>query len=126
MRRIRAGPSDLRSGGIARLKLLGQRDEANEKLYRTATGYAAESVAAVRTVAALNREDDVVKTFGATLPSSRSSVLVGTILHAVLSATSFFAVATVLWYGARQVSSGDVGIQQLFTCLSASVFAVSS
>ena len=88
--------------GFFRFWLLAQFQRRAKKSYETSASYACEATSAIRTVASLTREDDVLEHYRAALSSqakrSLESILKSSLLYAASQSLMFLCVALGFWY----------------------------
>ncbi|MGN6548850.1 MAG: ABC transporter transmembrane domain-containing protein [Pararhizobium sp.] len=96
----------------------------------TATAYAAETIAATRTVQAFNSEAAANARFGAAVEAafsaSRAAIRTRSILTGIAITLVFGSVVTVLWIGAHSVLAGTMSAGTLSQFLIYAVLAASS
>lgn len=87
--------------GFFRFWLLAQFQQRAKKAYEKSASYACEATSAIRTVASLTREDDVLKNYNDALNSqartSLKSVLKSSLLYAASQSLMFLCVALGFW-----------------------------
>jgi len=92
-----------------------------------ASAYAGEQIAAVRTMQAFTNEDVVTSRFARSVETAyqaaRSSILARALLTFVTIFIIFASVVAVLWFGSRDVLSGELSAGTLSQFLLYSVFA---
>ncbi|RVD83845.1 uncharacterized protein DFL_005619 [Arthrobotrys flagrans] len=115
------------ASGYVRIRLEYKLDEDTASRFASSAGIATEAVLAIRTVASLAIEDDILAKYEKSLRSiARTSVksLVQTMFWYSLSQSiSFLAMALGFWYGGRLISFGEYTSQQFYTVFIAVVFS---
>ncbi len=113
--------------GFVRIRLEMRLDAATATRFAASAGIAAEAVRAIRTVASLTLERDVLARYAAAQGAlGRTAVrsLVGTMAwYALSQSLSFLAMALGFWYGGRLLSFGIYSAQQFYTAFIAVLFA---
>ena len=103
-----------------------QNVETAKKAYEASASYACEATAAIRTVASLCREDDVLATYQGQLASqaraSFLSVLKSSFFYALSQALTFFCMALGFWYGGTLLGKHEYTIFQFFVCFSEVIY----
>ena len=88
------------------------RDKENEKAHRGSAQIACEAAGAIKTVAALTREDDCCRLYSESLDgplrNGRKAAFRTGLLYGLAQATTFWVIALVFWYGSRLVSTFDI------------------
>ncbi|KAK8194857.1 leptomycin B resistance protein pmd1 [Phyllosticta capitalensis] len=116
--------------GFFRLRVLSMAQERQETSYNDAAALASEACAAIRTVAALGRERDVLKQYRAAIQGpyeqSLKFTLTGNILLAFSLAITYFVYALAYWWGAKNVREGYYGELQFFIVLPGLLFSAQS
>ncbi|KAH6894643.1 P-loop containing nucleoside triphosphate hydrolase protein [Thelonectria olida] len=115
------------ASGYIRIRLEFKLDEAAASRFANSAGIASEAIMAIRTVASLTLEDEILARYEESLRSiARASVtsLVGSMFWYSLSQSmSFLAMALGFWYGGRLISFGEYTPQQFYTAFIAVIFA---
>ncbi len=87
--------------GFFRFWLLAQFQQRAKKAYESSASYACEATSAIRTVASLTREDDVLKTYVKSIETqnkvSMRSILKSSLLYAASQSLMFACVALGFW-----------------------------
>lgn len=88
--------------GFFRFWLLAQFQQRAKKSYESSASYACEATSAIRTVASLTREDDVLEHYRFALNSqarrSLNSILKSSLLYAASQSLMFLCIALGFWY----------------------------
>lgn len=97
------------------------KGQSNRQAHHASAQLACEAVAAIKTVAALGREEACLKLYSeslmGTLQEITRSALISNGLFAFTQAISFFIVALVFWYGSRLVADLEYSTRQFFVVL---------
>lgn len=116
--------------GFLRFWMLAQFQTRAKKAYESSASYACEATAAIRTVASLTREDDVLKHYHQSLvvqaKKSLKSILKSSALYASSQAFMFLCIALGFWYGGTLIASHEFTMLQFFICFSAIIFGAQS
>ena len=112
--------------GFLRFWILSQFSMRSRVAYRTSASYACEATAAIRTIASLTREDDVLETYEAMLDDQISKDLKSTVQSSLLfgfsNAGMLFASALGFWYGGTLISNHQISLQNFFISYAAVIF----
>lgn len=115
------------SAGYIRLRVVVLKDEKNKKWYAASANMASEAAGAVRTVAALTREDDVSRLYSQELETpfrtSNKVAIYSQALYAASQGMAFLVIALVFYIGALWIADGKYDTATFFTTLTATVFA---
>ncbi|KAF3932797.1 hypothetical protein ABW19_dt0207792 [Dactylella cylindrospora] len=115
------------ASGYVRIRLEFKLDNDTASRFANSAGVASEAVLAIRTVASLAIEDEILAKYEQSLRSiARTSVrsLVGTMFWYSLSQSiSFLAMALGFWYGGRLISFGEYNSQQFYIVFIAVIFS---
>ena len=116
--------------GFFRFYMLAHFQRRSKKAYADSATYASEAISAIRTVASLTREADVLSQYRAALASQQKASLVSILKSSLLYAASqsflFFAFALGFWYGATLLGKLEYNMFQFFLCFSAVIFGAQS
>ncbi|KAH6681549.1 P-loop containing nucleoside triphosphate hydrolase protein [Halenospora varia] len=116
--------------GFFRFWLLAQFQQRAKKSYEQSASYACEATSAIRTVASLTREHDVLQQYidalNAQSKRSLNSVLKSSLLYAASQSLMFACVALGFWYGGNQIADHKYSMFQFFVCFSAVIFGAQS
>ncbi|KAL1969025.1 hypothetical protein VTN77DRAFT_859 [Rasamsonia byssochlamydoides] len=116
--------------GFYRFWMLAQFQARAKKAYESSASYACEATSAIRTVASLTREEDVLATYRAQLQrqakASLISVLKSSLLYAASQGMSFFCMALGFWYGGTLLGHHEYTMFQFFVCFSEVIFGAQS
>lgn len=116
--------------GFFRFYILAHFQRRSKSAYANSASYASEAISAIRTVASLTREADVLNQYQASLATqqraSLKSVLKSSLLYAASQSFLFFAFALGFWYGATLLGKLEYTMFQFFLCFSAIIFGAQS
>lgn len=116
--------------GFFRFYMLAHFQRRSKRAYETSATFASEAISAIRTVASLTRETDVLRQYQVSLAiqqrSSLISVLKSSLLYAASQSFLFLAFALGFWYGGSLIAKGEYDMFQFFLCFSAVVFGAQS
>ena len=112
--------------GFVRLLLVVQKDVKVRQVHLATSQMACESAAAIRTVAALTREDDCLARYDAALDRAsmvaKKAAFFGNIFYAFSQSTSYFVISLGFWYGYQLLMRQEYTPSQFFTIFTAVVF----
>lgn len=116
--------------GFLRFWILAQFQARAKRAYESSASYACEATSAIRTVASLTREDDVLQHYRASLAvqakKSLHSVLRSSSLYAASQSLTFLCMALGFWYGGTLLGRMEYSIFQFFLCFAAIIFGTQS
>lgn len=116
--------------GFLRFHILAQFQTRSKKAYESSASYACEATSAIRTVASLTREKDVLDHYKQQLDAqaavSLKSILKSSTLYASSQSLTFLVMALGFWYGGTLLASQEYGLFQFFVCFSAIIFGSQS
>ncbi|EHK18823.1 uncharacterized protein TRIVIDRAFT_80699 [Trichoderma virens Gv29-8] len=116
--------------GFFRFWLLAHFQRRSKAAYAASATFASEAISAIRTVAALTREEDVLKLYHDSLVEqqrrSLRSVLKSSLLYAASQSFNFLVFALGFWYGGTLIGKGEYNLFQFFLCFMAIVFGAQS
>ena len=116
--------------GFFRFWVLQREENRAKSAYASSASYACEATSAIRTVASLTREQDVLKNYQVQLirQSKRSfrSVRKTSILYAASESLVLFVTALGFWYGGRLIGSGEYDLLTFFIVFAAIIFSAQS
>jgi ATP-binding cassette subfamily B (MDR/TAP) protein 1 len=102
------------------------KDQNNKASHEKSAHLACEAAGAIRTVAALTREDDCCDEYSQSLEEplrkSYRTLIFSNLLFAVSQGFMFFAIALVFWYGSRLVASQEFTTFSFFVGLMSTTF----
>jgi ATP-binding cassette subfamily B (MDR/TAP) protein 1 len=115
------------ASGWVRIHLEFKLDDDTASRFANSAGIAAEAVSAIRTVASLAMEKQILANYEDSLRSiAKTSVksLVRTMFwYALSQSISFLSMALGFWYGGRLISFGEYTSQQFYTVFIAVIFS---
>lgn len=116
--------------GFLRFYMLAKFQDRAKKAYEGSASYACEATAAIRTVASLTREDDVLEHYHQSLDAqgkkSLRSVLKSSTLYAASQSLMFLCNGLAFWYGGTLIASREYSQFQFFIVFSAIIFGAQS
>lgn len=116
--------------GFFRFWLLAHFQRRSKAAYASSATFASEAISAIRTVAALTREDDVLRMYHDSLAEqqrrSLRSVLKSSSLYAASQSLVFLIFALGFWYGGTLIGKGEYDLFQFFLCFMAIIFGAQS
>ncbi|TKW53458.1 Leptomycin B resistance protein pmd1 [Colletotrichum tanaceti] len=116
--------------GFFRFWMLAHFQRRSKTAYSNSASYASEAISAIRTVASLTREDDVIRQYQASLAAQQRSSLISILKSSLLFAASqsfmFLAFALGFWYGGTLIANREYDMFQFFVCFSAVIFGAQS
>lgn len=116
--------------GYLRFYMLAKFQERAKKAYEGSASYACEATAAIRTVASLTREDDVLSHYHQRLDEqakrSLRSVLKSSTLYASSQSLMFLCNGLAFWYGGTLIANREYSQFQFFIVFSAIIFGAQS
>jgi ATP-binding cassette subfamily B (MDR/TAP) protein 1 len=116
--------------GFWRFSILAKFQSRAKEAYESSASYACEATSAIRTVASLTREDDVLETYRAQLQAqtrkSIFSVARTSVLYAASQGLSFFCMALGFWYGGELFGKHQYTMFQFFLCFTEVIFGAQS
>ena len=97
------------------------KDQHSKKAHESAAQIACEAAGAIRTVAALTREDECCRSYSKSLEqplrnASRAAFWSG-LIYGLAQATTFWVLALIFWFGSRLVSTLEIGPFAFFVAL---------
>ncbi|KAF7535231.1 hypothetical protein G7054_g5537 [Neopestalotiopsis clavispora] len=116
--------------GFFRFYMLAHFQRRSKRAYEQSATFASEAISAIRTVASLTREDDVLRQYQTALAaqqrSSLISVLKSSLLYAASQSFLFLAFALGFWYGGTLIAKYEYTMFQFFLCFSSIIFGAQS
>ena len=116
--------------GFFRFWILAHFARRSKEAYQNSATYAAEAISAIRTVAALTREEDVLANYRSSLAvqqqRSLRSVAKSSILYAASQSLIFLCFALGFWYGGQLIGKMEYDLFQFFLCFMAVIFGAQS
>ncbi|KAI1021612.1 hypothetical protein LB504_012827 [Fusarium proliferatum] len=116
--------------GFFRFWILAQFQRRSKTAYDSSAGFASEAISAIRTVASLTREEDVMKQYRDSLAiqqrKSLISVLKSSTLYAASQSLLFACFAVGFYFGGHLLSKYELSMFQFFLCFMSIVFGAQS
>ncbi|KAM6523090.1 hypothetical protein FSOLCH5_003709 [Fusarium solani] len=116
--------------GFLRFWMLAHFQRRSKAAYDSSATFASEAISAIRTVATLTREQDVLQRYKDSLAEQQGRSLISVIKSAALYAASqsliFACFALGFWYGGTLISKFEYDIFQFFLCFMAIIFGAQS
>ncbi|EJT82036.1 hypothetical protein GGTG_02010 [Gaeumannomyces tritici R3-111a-1] len=116
--------------GFLRFWMLAHYQRRAKRAYQVSASYASEAITAIRTVASLTREDDVLRQYKESLDrqqqASLRSVLKSSTLYAASQSLTFLVLALGFWYGGSLIAKGELSMFQFFLVFSSVIFGAQS
>ncbi|KAF5594713.1 ATP-binding protein cassette subfamily B (MDR TAP) member 1 [Fusarium subglutinans] len=116
--------------GFFRFWILAQFQRRSKVAYDSSAGFASEAISAIRTVASLTREEDVLKQYRDSLAiqqrKSLISVLKSSTLYAASQSLLFACFAVGFYFGGRLIGRYEISMFQFFLCFMSVVFSAQS
>ncbi|KAH8752571.1 P-loop containing nucleoside triphosphate hydrolase protein [Diaporthe sp. PMI_573] len=116
--------------GFLRVWMLSRFQTRSKQAYASSASYASEAVTAIRTVASLTREEDVLakyrESIASQLKTSTKSVLKSSSLYAASQSFMFLCFALGFWYGGTLIAKREYGLFQFFLVFSQVIFGAQS
>lgn len=120
----------LLGSGFLRVWMMAQFQERSKKAYDKSASFASEAMTAIRTVASLTREDDVLTLYSnslaAQLKASTRSVLRSSLLYSASQSLLLLCFALGFWYGGTLIAKGEYSQFQFFVVFSEIIFGAQS
>ncbi len=116
--------------GFFRFWMLAHYQRRAKTAYSGSASFASEAITAIRTVASLTREEDVLRQYSESLAiqqrASLISVLKSSLLYAASQSLMFLAFALGFWYGGTLIAKYEYGLFQFFVVFSSVIFGAQS
>ncbi|KAJ3495898.1 hypothetical protein NLG97_g3059 [Lecanicillium saksenae] len=116
--------------GFFRFWLLAHFQRRSKAAYASSASYASEAISAIRTVASLTREEDVLAIYHKSLAEQQRrsliSVAKSSALYAASQSLMFLALALGFWYGGTLIGKREYNQFQFFLCFMSVVFGAQS
>ncbi|KAK6346165.1 hypothetical protein TWF730_010497 [Orbilia blumenaviensis] len=124
---LSGGMIPLIAAGYYRIRLELKLDEENGDRFAQSASIASESIAAIRTVASLTLEEEILHAFkeklGEVVNNSFRGILIRMFFYSVSQSLDFLVMALGFWYGAKLLASGEYDTQQFFIIFIGVIFA---
>ncbi|KAI1085644.1 multidrug resistance protein [Whalleya microplaca] len=116
--------------GFLRFHMLAHFQRRSKRAYEQSASFASEAISAIRTVASLTREADVLAQYKHSLAlqqrASLISVLRSSTLYAASQSLLFLAFALGFWYGGTLIAAFEYDLFQFFVCFMSVIFGAQS
>ncbi|KAM4054689.1 ABC transporter [Hirsutella rhossiliensis] len=116
--------------GFFRFWMLAHFQRRSKAAYASSATFASEAISAIRTVASLTREHDVLKMYHDALAAQQRrsliSILKSSALYAASQSFLFLCFALGFWYGGTLIGKFEYNQFQFFLCFMAIVFGAQS
>lgn len=116
--------------GFFRFWLLAHFQRRSKAAYDSSASFASEAISAIRTVAALTREEDVLKLYQQSLAAQQRKSLISVSKSSALYAASqsliFLCLALGFWYGGTLIGKREYDMFRFFLCFMAVIFGAQS
>lgn len=116
--------------GFFRFYMLAHFQRRSRSAYEQSASYASEAISAIRTVASLTREEDVLAQYKQSLAaqqrSSLISVLKSSLLYGAAQSFLFLAFALGFWYGGTLIAKGEYDLFTFFVCFMSVIYGAQS
>ncbi|KOS19776.1 Leptomycin B resistance protein pmd1 [Escovopsis weberi] len=116
--------------GFFRFWMLAHFQRRSKAAYAKSASFASEAISAIRTVAALTREDDVLQLYHESLEKQQSAslraILKSSTLYAGSQSLTFLVLALGFWYGGTLIGKGEYNMFEFFFCFMAVIFGAQS
>ncbi|KAF9444209.1 P-loop containing nucleoside triphosphate hydrolase protein [Macrolepiota fuliginosa MF-IS2] len=114
------------SAGWISLYVVILKDARNKEAHAQSAQIACESTAAIRTVAALTREEGCLEEYksslGTPLKKAIKSGAISKLIYSISQASTFWVIALIFWYGSLLFSRLEITVFQLFVGLMSTTF----
>ncbi|RKU41651.1 hypothetical protein DL546_002293 [Coniochaeta pulveracea] len=115
------------AAGYVRIQLESRLDKETASRFANSASVAAEAVSAIRTVASLTMENEVLAKYEDSLRyvtrASAKSLVRTMFWYALSQSISFLSMALGFWYGGRLISFNEYTSQQFYTVFVAVIFS---
>ncbi|TQV99607.1 multidrug resistance protein 3 [Cordyceps javanica] len=116
--------------GFFRFWLLAHFQRRSKAAYSSSASYASEAISAIRTVASLTREKDVLAIYQESLAAQQRRSLISVAKSSALYAASqslvFLCLALGFWYGGTLIGKREYSMFQFFLCFMSIIFGAQS
>ncbi|EPS43809.1 hypothetical protein H072_2213 [Dactylellina haptotyla CBS 200.50] len=124
---IAGGMIPLMAAGYYRIRLELKLDESNGDRFAQSASIASEAVAAIRTVASLAIEEQILKNFnsklGEVVSNSFRTIPFRMFFYSISQSLDFLSMALGFWYGAKLLASGEYDASTFYIIFIGIIFA---
>ncbi|KAK5999049.1 ABC multidrug transporter atrD [Cladobotryum mycophilum] len=111
--------------GFFRFHLLSHFQNRAKAAYTASAAYASEALSAIRTVASLTREREILDQYKASVAEQQRksfiSVLQSSAVYGASQGAGFLVFGLAFWYGGMLLATGEYNMYQFFVCFMAIV-----
>jgi ATP-binding cassette subfamily B (MDR/TAP) protein 1 len=112
--------------GYLRFGVLVSMQTRTKEAYMSSASHACEAVSAIRVVASLAREEDVLRRYELDLKQYEAqnfpSIAYCSALYAISQSLTYVCMALGFWYGGKLIADGEYGPLQFYVCFAAITF----
>lgn len=116
--------------GFFRFWVLSHFERRSKNAYSSSASYASEAISAIRTIASLTREKDVLCQYRQSLVAqqraSLHSILKSSLLFAMSESLTFLILGLCFWYGGTLMARGEYSLFQFYVCFMTVIFSAQS
>jgi ATP-binding cassette, subfamily B (MDR/TAP), member 1 len=116
--------------GFFRFWMLAHFQRRSKKAYEKSASFASEAISAIRTVAALTREADVLQQYQQSLAAQQRvsliAILKSSSLYAASQSLTLLVFALGFWYGGTLIANNEYNMFQFFVCFMSVIFGAQS
>ena len=116
--------------GFFRFYMLAHYQRRAKRAYSHSATYASEAITAMRTVASLTREADVLRQYRESLDAQQRASLVAvlksSLLYAASQSATFLVLALGFWYGGSLIAKFEYDLFHFFVVFSSVIFGAQS
>ncbi|VUC30128.1 unnamed protein product [Clonostachys rosea] len=116
--------------GFFRIWLLMRFQARAAKVYASSAGFAAESIAAMKTVAALTKEKQVIEKYSLEIDQQQKNSLMSatrsSLAFAAVQPIVFLCFALGFWYGGTLIATREYDMFKFFICFMSVIFGAQS
>jgi ATP-binding cassette subfamily B (MDR/TAP) protein 1 len=118
------------ASGFYRFWIMAQLAKRSKKAFAFSASYAAEATSAIRTIASLTREKEVLQFYHDSLVGERRRTFISNLkssnLYAISQGFPYLVMALGFWYGGHLISRGEIGMFEFYVCYNALIFTIQS